>query len=71
MTLRHAIDMSEVWGQRACMGATSSMIARLGRSSRLGERTLEHEDAGANSMVLILRTIAGGVGSLEGSDCRQ
>ena len=38
--------------------ATSAMVSRLGRSSRLGERTLGHEDAGANSIVLILTTIA-------------
>jgi phosphoenolpyruvate---glycerone phosphotransferase subunit DhaL len=32
----------------------SSMVPRIGRSSRLGERTLGHEDAGANSMALIV-----------------
>lgn len=38
--------------------ATSAMVSRLGRSSRLGERTLGHEDAGANSIVIILSAIA-------------
>ncbi len=37
--------------------ATSGMISQIGRSSRLGERTLGHEDAGANSMALILRAL--------------
>lgn len=37
--------------------ATSGMISRMGRSSRLGERTLGHEDAGANSIALILRAM--------------
>jgi dihydroxyacetone kinase-like protein len=48
--LRRAADAAAV-GARA----TSGMISRLGRSSRLGERTVGHEDAGANSIVLILR----------------
>jgi dihydroxyacetone kinase-like protein len=38
--------------------ATSAMVSRLGRSSRLGAQTLGHQDAGANSMVVILETIA-------------
>ncbi len=37
---------------------TASMLARMGRSSRLGERTLGHEDAGANSLAIILRAMA-------------
>ena len=38
--------------------STSRMIARMGRSSRLGERTLGYEDAGANSMAIMLRAMA-------------
>jgi dihydroxyacetone kinase-like protein len=38
--------------------ATSAMVSRVGRSRRLGEQTLGHEDAGANSIVIILSTIA-------------
>lgn len=36
--------------------ATKGMIARVGRASRLGERTLGHQDAGATSVAIILRT---------------
>jgi dihydroxyacetone kinase phosphoprotein-dependent L subunit len=43
---------------------TSGMISRLGRSSRLGERTLGHEDAGANSIALILRAMEESVAAL-------
>lgn len=38
--------------------ATKSMIATKGRSSRLGERSLGHVDAGAASAVMILDVIA-------------
>lgn len=44
--------------------ATSGMISQIGRSSRLGERTLGHEDAGANSIALILRALAEEVAAL-------
>ena len=37
---------------------TTGMLARLGRSSRLGERTLGHADAGASSIALTLRAIS-------------
>lgn len=50
--LRKAADAADA-GARS----TSEMISRLGRSSRLGERTIGHEDAGANSIALILRTM--------------
>ncbi len=43
---------------------TSGMISRLGRSSRLGERTLGHEDAGANSIALILHAMEESVAAL-------
>ena len=56
-------DMAEILGRAAdaaAIGArsTSGMISRIGRSSRLGERTLGHEDAGANSIALMLRALA-------------
>jgi phosphoenolpyruvate---glycerone phosphotransferase subunit DhaL len=38
--------------------ATKAMIARVGRASRLGERTIGHQDAGATSVAIILRTAA-------------
>lgn len=34
--------------------STKAMISRIGRSSRLGERTIGHQDAGATSCYLIL-----------------
>jgi dihydroxyacetone kinase-like protein len=57
--LRRAADAASA-GARA----TSDMISRLGRSSRLGERTLGHEDAGANSIALILRGLEESVAAL-------
>jgi len=57
--LRRAADAAET-GARA----TSGMVSRLGRSSRLGERTLGHEDAGANSIALILRSMQESVAAL-------
>lgn len=38
--------------------ATKAMIATKGRSARLGDRALGHEDPGAASAVIILRTVA-------------
>lgn len=40
--------------------ATKGMVARRGRSSRLGERSLGHADPGATSVCYLLR-VAGGV----------
>ena len=37
--------------------STKNMVAKLGRSSRLGERSLGHIDAGAASCCIILRAI--------------
>jgi len=37
--------------------STSGMIAKRGRAAKLGERTRGHQDAGATSTALILRTI--------------
>ena len=50
--LKQAAEAAEAGAQ-----ATASMIARTGRSSRLGERTLGHQDAGATTLALILDTI--------------
>jgi dihydroxyacetone kinase len=41
--------------------ATREMVARVGRASRLGERSRGVVDAGASSCCLILQTIAAGV----------
>ena len=40
------------------MQSTKDMLAKMGRASRLGERTIGHQDAGATSCYLILRSIA-------------
>jgi phosphoenolpyruvate---glycerone phosphotransferase subunit DhaL len=57
--IRRAADAAAV-GARA----TSGMVSRVGRSSRLGERTLGHEDPGANSIALILRVLEEEVAAL-------
>jgi len=44
--------------------ATRDMVAKLGRSSRLGERSRGVVDAGAASCCLILETMAGEIGRL-------
>lgn len=38
--------------------STKDMIAKIGRSSRLGERSRGHQDAGATSCYIILKAIA-------------
>lgn len=43
---------------------TKHMIAKLGRASRLKERSLHHQDAGATSCNLILHAIAEGILSI-------
>jgi phosphoenolpyruvate---glycerone phosphotransferase subunit DhaL len=55
-------DMVEIFrraADAAFLGAeaTSGMISKLGRSSRLGERSLGHVDPGAASMALTLRAL--------------
>ncbi|HEY5118420.1 MAG TPA: DAK2 domain-containing protein, partial [Anaerolineales bacterium] len=44
--------------------ATKDMVAKLGRSSRLGERSSGVIDAGAASCCLILEIMAGTIGRL-------
>jgi len=51
-TLRAACDAADA-GARS----TSDMIAKRGRAAKLGERTRGHQDAGATSTALILRTV--------------
>lgn len=62
-------DMVELFHRAADAAAsgarsTGAMISRLGRSSRLGERTIGHEDPGANSIALVLRAIEESVAAL-------
>jgi dihydroxyacetone kinase-like protein len=41
--------------------STREMISKIGRSSRLGERTIGHQDAGATSCYFILRSFHDGI----------
>ena len=54
--------MAEAAGQGR--DATKDMVAKLGRSSRLGERSRGVMDAGAASCCLILQTMATSIGGL-------
>jgi dihydroxyacetone kinase-like protein len=40
------------------MESTRDMLAKMGRASRLGERTIGHQDAGATSCYFILQSLA-------------
>jgi dihydroxyacetone kinase-like protein len=44
---------------RAAAAGTAPLLARKGRASYLGERSIGHEDPGANSSALILEALAG------------
>jgi dihydroxyacetone kinase-like protein len=48
---------------RAGMEATVPLVARKGRASYLGERSAGHQDPGATSLHLLLRSAAEAVGS--------
>lgn len=61
--LENDVDLGEALEQAAAaaeqgMKDTIPMIARKGRASYLGERSIGHQDPGATSSFLILRTIA-------------
>ena len=43
------------------MESTKDMLAKMGRASRLGERTIGHQDAGATSCYFILQSLASAV----------
>jgi len=43
------------------MASTRDMLAKIGRASRLGQRTIGHQDAGATSCYFILRSLASAV----------
>ena len=43
------------------MESTRDMLAKMGRASRLGERTIGHQDAGATSCYFILRSLASAI----------
>ena len=46
---------------QAGMESTTDMLAKMGRASRLGERTIGHQDAGATSCYFILRSLASAI----------
>ena len=43
------------------MASTKEMLAKIGRASRLGERTIGHQDAGATSCYFILSSLASAI----------
>jgi dihydroxyacetone kinase-like protein len=45
------------------MQSTTDMLAKMGRASRLGDRTIGHQDAGATSCYFILRALASAAAS--------
>ena len=44
---------------REGMASTRNLLAKMGRASRLAERTIGHQDAGATSCYFIIRAFAG------------
>lgn len=53
---------------QAGAAATKTLVARVGRASRLGERTLGHQDAGATSVSIILRVAADMLAGVDASN---
>lgn len=51
--------------EAAAAGAehTKDLVARIGRASRLGDRTLGHQDPGATSVTLVLESLAASAGA--------
>lgn len=54
--LQEMINVAEVG-----LDSTKEMVANVGRASRIGNRSLGHQDAGATSCYLILRALTEGV----------
>lgn len=55
-SLVESLDAAVAAGQEG-MNATAQMLSQIGRSSRLGERSVGHLDPGAASALAILRTL--------------
>lgn len=51
---------------RSSAEATKDLRPQKGRASRLGDRAMGHQDAGATSLAIILETVAAFVGNLRG-----
>ena len=62
-TLAAAADAAQAGAE-----ATKALVAKVGRASRLGERTLGHQDAGATSGSIILRVAADVLASESAAD---
>jgi len=58
--LMAALDDFEYAAKKG-MESTRDLMARVGRASRLGERTIGHQDAGATSCYFILRSFYEGI----------
>jgi dihydroxyacetone kinase-like protein len=65
---RSLIDALAACSEAAKRGAesTRAMISKIGRSSRLGERTIGHQDAGATSCYFILDAFYQGIRQSQG-----
>ena len=59
-SLQEALTDFEQAAQKG-MESTTDMLAKMGRASRLGERTIGHQDAGATSCYFILRSLASAI----------
>ena len=55
--LEEALSDFDIAGQKG-MASTKDLLAKMGRASRLGERTIGHQDAGATSCYFILQAFA-------------
>ncbi|HHY45781.1 MAG TPA: dihydroxyacetone kinase subunit L [Firmicutes bacterium] len=55
-----ALDKAVAAGE-AGMKSTINLVSKMGRSSRLGERTIGHQDPGATSSYIMLKTFADAV----------
>ncbi|WP_442815139.1 dihydroxyacetone kinase subunit DhaL [Streptomyces sp. NBC_01298] len=62
--LREALDEA-VRAARAGADATEALEARKGRASYLGERSIGHQDAGANSVALLMEALRAAVDAPE------
>ena len=60
LSLSEALTAFETAAKKG-MESTKDMIAKMGRASRLGERTIGHQDAGATSCYLILSAMVSGL----------
>lgn len=56
--LRAAAEAAAAGAER-----TKELVARIGRASRLGDRTLGHQDPGATSVTLVLESLAASAGA--------